>query len=408
MSDSLIEQLEKSAEKALQSNSVAEGIQHLAKTFSLFSQEAKKLKKAQKDLQQRFIKVSEELQGVSLYLKTLLKNINQGIIFINTQGIITLYNESAENILSYRQKEVLFAPFHSFFLDTHFGFSLQKGLQTGSLQQLRYTNFINKDKHKIEVEVFCKFIHEAEPLHRGILIILQDITEKQQLQLIAHRDDRLKEIGKMAAALAHEIRNPLGGIRGYATLLYRDLEHFGDMKDMAFQIIEGTRTLEKLVTTILRFSKPVEIQTQMEDITSLLKSLQNFIRMDPKCPDNISLEIHIMQDPLFLPIDKDAMKRALLNLLVNAYQSMPQGGKILISLLQRDVSCLLSISDEGEGIPSSDIDKIFSPFFTTKKRGNGLGLSETQKIIQAHHGKIDVYSQLGKGTSFTITLPLRR
>jgi len=408
MSDSLIEQLQKSAEMAMNSNSLSEGVQHLAKAFSLFSKEAKKIKADYTLLQKQFETVNKELSCVSLYLKSLLKNINQAIIFINKDGIITIYNEAAERLLLKKQSEILFKPFSNFFKDDYFGFSIQKALEYGLSQKLRYMTLRCSNGEKVEVELNTNFVHEGPKEHQGIVLILNDITEKSELQLIANRNDRMKEIGEMAASVAHEIRNPLGGIRGYATLLFRDLSSYPEMREMADQIIEGTKTLERFVSTILQYSRPVQIITQMKDISLIIRNLKKLIEVDPTCPENLQVDLHISNDPLFAPIDADAIKRAFLNLIVNAYHSMPQGGKLTISLMKRDLSCIITLSDTGTGIISEDLNKIFSPFFTTKKKGNGLGLAETQKIIHAHNGKIDVHSSKGKGTTFTITLPLRR
>ena len=408
MSDSLIEQLQKSAEMAMNSNSLSEGVQHLAKAFSLFSKEAKKIKTDYTFLQKQFETVNKELSCVSLYLKSLLKNINQAIIFINKDSIITIYNEAAERLLIKKQSEVLFKPFYDFLKDDYFGFSIKKALEYGLSQKLRYMTMRCSNGQKVEVELNTNFVNEGPKEHQGIVLILNDITEKSELQLIANRNDRMKEIGEMAANVAHEIRNPLGGIRGYATLLFRDLSNFPEMREMAGQIIEGTKTLERFVTTILQYSRPVQIITSMEDISLIIRNLKKFIEVDPTCPENTFVDLHISNNPLFAPIDADAIKRAFLNLIVNAYQSMPEGGRLTMSLMKRDISCIVTLSDTGSGIVSEDLNKIFSPFFTTKKKGNGLGLAETQKIIHAHNGKIDVHSSKGRGTTFTITLPLRR
>jgi PAS domain S-box-containing protein len=408
MSDSLIEQLQKSAENAMKSNSFTEGSKHLAKAFSLFSEEAKKIKVEYSLMQKQFEITYEKLNCVSLYLKLLLKNINQAIIFINQNHTITLYNEAAEKLLIKKQKDVLFKPFHAFFKDNCFGFSIQNALKYGLSQNLRYLTMKTVNNQKVEVEVNTNFVYEGPKEHQGIIIIINDITEKNELQLIANRNDRMKEIGEITANVAHEIRNPLGGIRGYATLLFRDLSYDKKLQEMTEHIIEGTKTLERFVTTILQYSKPVQIMTEMEDISIIIKNLKKHIEVDPTCPENIQVALHISNEKLFVPIDKDAIKRAFLNLIVNAYQSMLSGGSLTISLLKRDLSCVICISDTGNGISNENINKIFSPFFTTKSKGNGLGLAETQKIIQAHNGRIDVYSKPNYGTTFTITLPLRR
>ena len=216
----------------------------------------------------------------------------------------------------------------------------------------------------------------------------------------------MKELGEMAASMAHEIRNPLGGIRGYAQLLHRDLAEQKNLQEMAATVIDGTKSLETLVTTILQYAKPVQIQPQSLELGAFLKQLAKFVRVDPTLAPNVKLEIHIPQEPLLAPADPEAIKACLLNLIFNAFQA--KADLVTVSLIQFESSCQITVSDDGAGIDPKHLASIFSPFFTTKTKGTGLGLVEAQKIAQAHHGTLDVRSQVGRGSTFTLTLPLKR
>jgi signal transduction histidine kinase len=122
----------------------------------------------------------------------------------------------------------------------------------------------------------------------------------------------------------------------------------------------------------------------------------------------VRLAMHIPDAPLLAPIDTEALKSALLNLIFNAFHAMPNGGILTLSLLKMETSYQIAVTDTGVGIEEEHLKNLFAPFFTTKQMGNGLGLVEAQKIVQAHFGAIDVRSRIGKGTTFTITLPLKR
>jgi signal transduction histidine kinase len=298
-----------------------------------------------------------------------------------------------------KREELLFKRFWEVFPDDGFGFSMREALKFGISHKLLYRK---------EMEISTTFVYEGPKLYHGMILVLRDMSEKQRLQLIANRNDRMKELGEMAATVAHEIRNPLGGIRGYASLLHRDLEGVENLQEMAGLIIEGTKSLEKIVGAILHYSKPIQIQPQTLDLGAFLKQMGKFIRVDPAFPVHVKLALHIPDAPLLAPFDPEALRSAMLNLMFNAFQAMPQGGILTISLLKRESSCQITVEDTGVGIEESQLSHLFSPFYTTKKGGNGLGLVETQKIIQAHFGAIDVRSLLGKGTTFTITLPLKR
>jgi signal transduction histidine kinase len=419
MSNSLLTQLRDVANKALKCENPEEGMKYLAEAFSLFSQQTHELKESYERLQTRFDEVNLELENtnvqlkkkvkelntIGLYLNNILKNISQGIIFIDTEGVITTYNEEAKEILEKEKEEILFKSYWNNFSDDYFGFSMKSALKIGlEKSTLLKLSFLEKEK---EVEISSTFVYEESQPYQGLIILLKDVTEMRSLQKIANRNERLKELGEMAATVSHEIRNPLGGIRGYASLLYRDLANTKHLQEMAFFIVEGTKTLERLVNNVLHFSKPVELKKEPINLCSLLKDLYKFVKVDPTFPKEVLLECHIPEDEIWVKVDKELFRSSILNLIVNGYQAIEKSGKVTLALLKNNNSCILSVSDTGVGIKSSDLEKIFTPFFTTKERGNGLGLAETYKIIQAHAGTIDVRSLVNIGTTFTINLPLK-
>lgn len=406
MSDHILQQLQESTSLALKSQTVQEGVQHLSRAFALFSEEASRLKKEYIRLQERFQTVNQEL-GVKVaelgrlthYLNNILKNISDSILFVDLEGTVTIVNNAAQHLLKLKPESVLFKKFWEVFQDDTFGFSMREALKFGISHRLLYRK---------EMEISTTFVYEGPKLYHGMILVLRDISEKQKLQLIANRQCRMKELGEIAATVAHEIRNPLGGIRGYASLLYRDLESNKHLQEMANLIIDGTKSLEKVVSAILHYSKPIQIQPQTLDLGACLKQIGKFIKIDPAFPSNVKLALHIPDAPLLAPIDFDALKSAMLNLIFNAFQAMPHGGALTIALLKMEATCQIVVTDTGIGIEEEQLKSLFSPFFTTKQKGNGLGLVETQKIVQAHFGAIDVRSQPGFGTTFTLTLPLKR
>lgn len=405
----------------MQSQNAEEGVRHLSTAFQLFSEETGRLKEASAKLQQRLQSVNEELaeahrhllqkvselNRVTHYLNNILQNISQGIVFIDLDGVVTTLNDTAARLLNISTKEILYQKIWGRFPDDFFGFSLKEALRFNLAQRLIYKT-IQQGAETKDLEISTTFVSEGPKSYHGLIILMRDITEMQRLQRTANRNDRMKELGEMAATVAHEIRNPLGGIRGYATLLYRDLASQKNLQEMAGFVIEGTKSLENLVSTILSYSKPVQIIPQSLELGAFLKQLGKFVRVDPAYPPNVKLDIHIPQDPILAPADPEALKSCLLNLIFNACQAMPQGGLLTISLLKLDNTCQIAVTDTGVGIDPNHLQQLFSPFFTTKKKGTGLGLVEAQKIVQAHGGQLDVRSQLGRGSTFTVALPLKR
>jgi len=412
MSDNILQQLQQSADLALKSQSVQEGVHHLSRAFALFSEEANRLKSAYSKLQERFQTVNQELglkigelSRLTHYLNNILRHISDALLFIDLEGTVTILNEAAQKLLKIKPEKILFKKIGDHFPDDYFGFSMKEALKFGIPHSLLYKSYPNEKK---EMEISTSFVFEGPKIYHGMILVLRDISEKQKLQLIANRNDRMKELGEMAATIAHEIRNPLGGIRGYASLLYRDLAESRHLQEMAGFIIDGTKSLEKVVTAVLHYSKPVQVHFQTLEIGAYLKQIGKFVKVDPAFPENVKFDMHIPHSPLLAPIDPEFLKSALLNLIFNAFQAMPQGGVLTLSLLKNENCCQIAISDTGIGMEEEQMQNLFSPYFTTKQKGNGLGLVETQKIIQAHFGTIDVRSQPGKGTTFTMTLPLKR
>lgn len=216
----------------------------------------------------------------------------------------------------------------------------------------------------------------------------------------------MKLLGEMAAQVAHEIRNPLGGINGYASLLKRDLADNPPLQQMAGYIVEGTDNLNRLVSQVLSFARPVQPHMERTDLVALIHEVKQHVLADTHLNiQSVIIDIDTCADKLFLSLDTALFKSALLNLLVNAIQAMPDGGEILISVRENPKHVILSISDTGTGIPEENMSKLYLPFFTTKPEGNGLGLVEVQKVVQAHGGSIDATSTLDKGTTFVIKLP---
>jgi signal transduction histidine kinase len=330
----------------------------------------------------------------------ILENIIQGVLFIDLQGLVLLLNRAGEKLLNMERKKWIGEPFWAHFPDDYLGFSMREALRFGISQKLLYKTVEERD-----LEIRTIFLFDETP---GLLVFLRDLSESTRLQRVANQNDRLRELGAVSLSVVHEIRNPLGGIRGYASLLARDLSHERHLQEMAETILDGTKRLESLVTAILLYARPIQLQMQSVELCAFLKQLGKFVRVDPAYPIKTRLEIHIPEHPLLVAMDPAAIKSSLLNLIYNAIEAMPQGGALTLSLLKLDHSCQIDVSDTGMGIDPKNLGELFLPFFTTKPTGTGLGLIEARKVIEAHGGELTVRSHLGRGTTFTVTLPLRR
>ncbi|NGX62931.1 MAG: Sensor protein ZraS [Candidatus Anoxychlamydiales bacterium] len=416
MSD-ILKKLNETANLALNSASTQESMKHLAKAFSLFSTETTRLENAYQRLLKRFNQVNNQLKiqenelrqkvtdlnSVTSYLNNILTNISQGIIYIDLDGIVTTYNKVAQDILGIDEKKVLFKSFSENFSDRFFGFSMKNALKFSMCQKISYIS-INKK----QIEINTSFIYDCPTPYRGIVLLLKDITKIQNLQISANRNDRLNKLGEIAANIAHEIKNPLGAIRGYASLLYKDLENSKPLQDMILYILDGTKAMERVVTNVLEYARPFSLEVVSLDINELIKEIIKSIKIDLSFSSKIKIHLNLTEPNFYIPADKEHLKSAILNIIINAYHAMEDSGILRISVIKNSNFCIISIEDTGDGIDQKDLENIFSPFFTTKQNGNGLGLSHTNKIIQAHFATLDVTSKLYKGSTFTITMPIKR
>lgn len=397
----------------------------LARAFEQYSLETAHLEKAHEELMEKFTQLSkeysetnqilktklDELDSVNDYLTNLLFNMAQGLIFIDLKGNITTYNHRAEEILEVPIAKALYNTYWDVFSDEYFGFSMKLAL---SLKTAPSSTLLTlpRDESGKELAIDTTFVLQPDPPEgaidlQGLIILIRDLTEMRRLQAIEDRKDRMSELGEMAAKVAHEIRNPLGGIKGFASLLERDLEGQPEQQQMAAYICEGTDNLNNLVTNVLNYSRPVKTQFETVDFVVLCEELLSYVRADVNTPQNIKFNFETTLTSLYIVIDPQLIKAALLNLIFNSIQAMPEGGTLTLKLNSNLGKVNIEVIDTGIGIAPENLKKIFSPLFTTKPQGNGFGLSEVFKVVEAHNGTIDVASTLGAGTTFKIMLPLR-
>lgn len=244
----------------------------------------------------------------------------------------------------------------------------------------------------------------------GHLILIQDVTRMCQLEEQLQRKDRLAAMGELIGRIAHEIRNPLGSVELFASMLQRDLSEHPSAKQYAEQISQAVHSMDQLLTNLLMYTRPARTARAWCRAESLV---EESLILAAHAINKASVEIRLNLDPSIPSIwcHEGQMKQVLLNLVVNAMQAMPQGGMLTISLHAESLDVLgapairLAVSDTGVGIDSTHRSRIFDPFFTTKEEGTGLGLAIVHSLVEAHQGRIDVESTVGKGTTCSVILP---
>ncbi len=234
----------------------------------------------------------------------------------------------------------------------------------------------------------------------GVIVRVRDPEGRKQLESQLDLSHRLAAVQRLTGGVAHEIKNPLNSI----TLLLEVLKmKTPETVDELEVISQEVRRLDRVVRTFLDFSRPVELNRQPLDASELLRDIVQFLLPDAG-RRNIKVEVNAAK--ALISADKDLLRQALLNILMNALEAMPGGGDLGVSSSTQGGDCVIRIQDSGNGIPEEKLDKIFQLYYTTKENGSGIGLAQTFRAIQLHGGRIEVDSKKDLGTVFTIYIPL--
>jgi signal transduction histidine kinase len=248
---------------------------------------------------------------------------------------------------------------------------------------------------------------ELQKTARGLEESYQQLQQQSE-RIIAieeqlRRAEKLSTLGEMAAVLAHEIRNPLGSIRGTAEILKDDYKP-GDPKHEFIEIqIKETERLNRVVEDFLRMARPQPAEMSRCSLVEELETVVTLVARDAH-DRGVTLRLEPFTGAAIVQADGEKLRQAFLNIVINALQATPSGGKVTIALQTADSGYQINVSDSGAGIDEESLAKIFEPFFTTKPDGTGLGLAITKKIVEGHSGTLNISSEPGKGTTVTVTL----
>ena len=339
-----------------------------------------------------------EKQEAQEYLRTILEKLPCGVFVLEESGEMTLCNPMAAEVLHEARGEA--GRFRSDELRNLFAASAE-----GKREETEIT--LAADGGKKVLATSGTPLEDDHGRSLGTLHIIRDITEVKALEEKNQRGERLAAMGEMAAELAHEIRNPLGSIDIFASLLTRECT--GDARNWAENIRIGARSLNTIVSNMLHFTGPLSPVFAEMDIHEILREIGRFCEPMIRQRD-ARWEIELTADYSTILGDRDLIKQLVLNLIFNAMKAMPTEGSLAVRTRNIEDKnqnrwLELRVEDTGVGITPEHLDKIFDPFFTTNKNGTGLGLSIVNQIVQSHSGEISVKSEVNRGTVFTILFP---
>ena len=375
----------------------AQKMESLAQAFELFTKTTASMEAAYELLEQRVQSLDEELQEKNRelamttdYLNSILDSMSDGVVVVDPEAQVTMLNHAAAEVIGADAHEAIGKP-----AEELLGESFLKG------DGLREIELRDSGDSLVPVTAKRSPIVDKDSIDIGSVTVFQDLREIEALRRQVRHRDRLSAIGEMAATVAHEIRNPLGGIQGFASLLARDLEEGSDQHRLVEKIVTGTKNLNHVVSALLEYTRPVEMEPGRINGRELVDSAISY------CPVNDSVSIvNQVPDSVEFLGDATLLRQVFLNLLLNAVQSLDGEGAVSVDAALIDNACVLHVRDTGCGINDEDLAQVFMPFFTTKEKGTGLGLAAAQKTVEAHGGSMRVESTVNEGTTVSVSLPV--
>lgn len=371
-------------------------------------------------------KLEQQITELKNFNESIIQSIGSGLMTVDLQQKITSFNPGAEEILGYRAEDVVGKYLYEIFRKEEFERLLPEMNSSNGRQSLmnREMEVTTANNRKIFIGFTITPRIDNRNQRVGNIISFRDISQIKQMQAEVIRMDRLASLGVLASGIAHEIRNPLAGIKTVAQTLEEELGSDDSKREYLARIIRQVNRLDELLKAFFSYARPrppvrkfYRLHEIVHEVTALLKQklIKNRIELVEDYANGLAL----------IYVDFHQIQQVLFNLVLNAIDAMPSGGKITITA--RQVSSVLhrmdrrgkkfpspnrsmqfaevKISDTGVGIPEKNLAQIFDPFFTTKSQGSGLGLSIVYRIIEEHNGDIRVESKEGEGTTFTLLLP---
>jgi len=382
----------------------ADDVEAMVEDYQKIIDELKEKEAKLRQLNEAIQRKADSLEQFSQYLLT---SMNSGIVTVDRQGQILSVNRVAGEILAIETSKYEGKSYTELLKpDSELTETVGQALSQGENIDYREIDFTPGHRQKLTLGVSVSVICDDRQQPIGASLLINDLTELRRLRAELETKNRLAALGEMAGGLAHQLRNSMGAITGYCALLKKRLKRSGIEIGSIAALVQETTETEKLVERFLQFARPLAFTPQMVSVNELIAQVIDAFQARPDCRQ---AEFVVKQaDDITVELDPLLIKQALTNIIenaVNAYEN--KRGLVEIGAAFDSKSLNIEIEDSGCGIAEEDLDKIFMPFFSSRPSGTGLGLPLARKIVDLHQGSLTVKSQLGKGTTFTISLPVQ-
>ena len=360
-------------------------------------------------LVQKYYLVNRTLNTMTTYATNVVENMPDGLISIDAEGKIVTINNRVREIFgltaqtrSGERKELTKK------LQTFAKPLLTSLKKRGTIleQEVAYPS---EDGGSIPLSVSAAQLNSEDGDDLGVVFILRDLREIKALQERVTTSERLAAIGSLAAGVAHEIRNPLSSIKGFAQFFLKKNPPESTDHQYSEVMIQEVERLDRVITNLLDYANPKEPAQEQTSLTDIIHRSIALITDDAKAK-KIDVTVEIEENIPPVKVDRDQITQVLLNIALNGLDAIKKGGKLTVRCFMDDEKKLVivEIKDTGHGIPEEELSRIFDPFYTTKKTGTGLGLAIAHRIMENHGGTLSVKSTGTSGTTFRITVPAQR
>ena len=344
----------------------------------------------------------KRMQSSEALLDEVMYSLPDGLIVTDEEGRIALINDVALEQLDVTDRAVV-GKLPSESLPECVA-RLVEDTQHAPLSETE-VECISAEGQKTPVGVSGSAVTVEDGLRVGFVFLLRDLREVRRLEEEVRRKEKLAAVGSLAAGVAHEIRNPLSSIKGYATYFGSRFEKDSEDRNAANIMVEEVERLNRVIGDLINLSRPSDLRRTPTNLNKLAEHCFGLIKQDAAM-HNVELNLTTDSTLPELSVDPDRLSQAILNISLNSLEAMPEGGTLAMNLSHTPEFVTMTVSDTGKGISKTEVSRIFEPYFTTKSQGTGLGLPIVLKIIEAHGGTIRVESQPDSGTVFIIELPV--
>jgi two-component system sensor histidine kinase PilS (NtrC family) len=336
----------------------------------------------------------------------IVESIRSGVITTDLQGRIYTFNAAAEEITGYKASEVRGHDASMFFGDMSRQIvDSMNAAATGKVSPRFQADCLTPNGLALRLGFTIAPLFAESGETSGMVITFQDLTDVRALEETSRRQDRMAAVGRMAASIAHEIRNPLAAMRGSIQMLRSEMDGESEQAQLMEIILRESDRLNKIVADYLNYARPRPAELKNVDVSAVVGDTFKLLRNSDEILNGHKLEEALPDRPAIISGDPEQLKQVCWNIARNALKAMPEGGTFRVSLEQVDGNRLrLAFSDNGRGMTREQVEHLFEPF-TSTTGGTGLGLSIVYQIIRDHSGTINVRSLEGQGTTITIELP---